>query len=51
MGRTLKKTQEVECQSFEAPPSLFTFDPNLSCQLSTHGHGHATKDMLYARSD
>jgi hypothetical protein len=49
--RALEITKEVECQVLEASPSLVPFQPNLSCQLSTHGHGHAAKDMLHTSSN
>lgn len=48
MGRALEITEEVEGQVLEAPPGFVPFKPNLSCQLSTHGHGHEPEDMLHA---
>ena len=51
MTRALEIRKEVEGQALEAPPSLVPCWPNLSCQLSTHGRGHAAEDMLHAGSD
>ena len=51
MVDALEIAKEVESQILEAPPSLVPFQPNLSCQLSTHGHGHAAEDMLHTSSD
>jgi hypothetical protein len=51
MGAALEIMEEVEGQILEVPPSLIPFWPNFSCQLSTHGCGHAAKDMLQTGSN
>jgi hypothetical protein len=51
MSSMLEKTKEEEGQVIESPPSLIPFYSNLSCQHSTHGHGHATNDMLHTTSN
>ena len=51
MGAALEIIEEVEGQILEVPPSLIPFWPNLSCQLSTHGYGHAAKEMLHTGSN
>jgi hypothetical protein len=51
MTRALQKTQGVKGWVLETPPNLVAFKSDLSCQLSTHGHCHAAKDMLHTSSD
>ena len=51
MGAALEIMGEVEGQILEVPANLIPFWPNLSCQLSTYGYGHAAKDMLHTGSN
>ena len=51
MGTALEIMEEVEGQILEVPANLIPFWPKLSCQFSTHGYGHAAKDMLHTGSN
>jgi hypothetical protein len=51
MTPPLKIAEEIEYQVFQPPPCLISCKANLPRNLSTHGHGHGTEDMLNASPD
>lgn len=40
--------KQVKCQILEASPFFYSYESNLSCQLSAHRHAHTAEDMLNA---
>ena len=51
MGRELEIKKEDKWMILQAPHSIIPFQPNLSRELSTHGHTHAAEDILQNSSD
>ena len=43
--------KKIESQILESPPRFGSLQSNLSCPLSSHGHGHVPEDMLHTSSD